>query len=475
MSVSFSEKWVVGWVGACLVYTSWVSSVGAAWLSLPMAWIAGGALAALFLSPFVDVSPSEDRRSAFIRLVLSLVKDPVFWAGGVLVLVCFVQWRNAWWPSIPDTTEEPEWFTRSAPFAMLPSAVNALDGRLMLFNFLNAIVVALSIRHGIQSRAGVRRLYLLTLVNAVALSIFGILQYFSSTNSLYWLWPRKRHFFASFVYENHAGQFFYLMFALAIGYVAYLVCRRRIHLNRRNVVRLIVLLSLIFLSAVFSLSRTGIVFVCGLFVAGSIYVGRSLPSSISLVNRAYLFAGLTAVCITGLVLVSGTVGEDIHDDFARRRPGATLIEQAYNARVWQWQTAIQMWKAHPWLGVGNEGFRYYLPYYVPAAQLEQLDKDHAGQVHNDLIQFLSELGLVGFVPLAVFFAALITPLVRRWPKQREIVLFPAAGAALILIHSLFDLPFRCPAVLAAWATVVAGSGKYAELLDAHSSTEEEIR
>jgi len=279
----------------------------------------------------------------------------------------------------------------------------------------------------------------MALVNAVTLAVFGIVQYFSATNSIYWMWPRKRHFFATFCYENHAGQFFYLMFALAAGFTAYQVCRRRISFGRSNVTRLILMLSTLFLSAVFSLSRTAIVFVCGLFVAGSIYVARRLPSSISAVHRAYLFAGLAGLCISGLVLVSGTVGEDIHEDFTRRRPGDTLLEQAYQARVWQWKAAMEMWKSHPWFGVGNEGFRYYLPYYTPADKLDQLDKDHAGQVHNDAVQFLAELGVAGSALLAVVFAALVWPLVKRWPLKGELVLFPWQGRS-----SPRSQPFRSP-------------------------------
>jgi len=206
------------------------------------------------------------------------------------------------------------------------------------------------------------------------------------------------------------------------------------------------------------------VFAAGAFVVGAVYIIRRLPAEIPPIKRLYMLTGLAAVCVAGLILVSGTVGEDIRRDFTKTRPGQTLVEQSYYSRVWQWRAAYSMWRKHPWFGVGSHGFRYYLPFYTPAPYLPQLTQDHAGNVHNDFLQFLCEQGVVGATLIVAFFALMIQPLTASRQWKREIVIFPAIGALLVLIHSFFDLPFRCPAVLVVWVIVTAASGRYAQLL-----------
>jgi putative inorganic carbon (HCO3(-)) transporter len=60
-------------------------------------------------------------------------------------------------------------------------------------------------------------------------------------------------------------------------------------------------------------------------------------------------------------------------------------------REYMWESALAMWRAHPWLGHGPGGVkREYGRYVVPGA-----GKQRTGHVHNTLLQVLAERGVIG--------------------------------------------------------------------------------
>ena len=83
-------------------------------------------------------------------------------------------------------------------------------------------------------------------------------------------------------------------------------------------------------------------------------------------------------------------------------------------------------------------------------------------MHNDPLQFLAEFGVVGSLLLLAAVVALAWPVFRQRLVERPARLFALLGLALVLVHSLVDLPFRCPAILFAWTAVLAGLGRMCE-------------
>lgn len=458
-SLPAADRWTIGWILLALGYPSWVWSGGQHLFAWPMGIIAAAAGLALLIRPLMPRAGPGIARE-FWR---GLLRDPILWVGGAYVLLLMVRWRNAWWPLKIDEGAASEWFTGHPPVPWLPWAVTSSEAGILAFGYLNALVLALLARHGLQSRRAIRHLFGALLVNAALLAVFGLVQYVSATDSIYWTWPCYRHFFASFYYENHAGQYFYLMFGVAVGYAMYHLCAQPRRPHRRFLIALGTALALTFLAGVFSLSRMAIVVVTLLFILGASHLVRHAPAYLTPLARLYMITGLAAVCIVGLVLASGTLGEDIRDDFSRSRPGQSLAEQALDARGWQWEAAGRIWLKHPLFGVGSFGFRYFLPFYAPVGQLGQLAQQHAGQVHNDLLNLLCEQGLVGASLAVALVALMLRPAWRAKAGQREILRFPMLAALILLAHSFIDLPFLSPAVFGLWFLVVAACGRYAEL------------
>ena len=75
-------------------------------------------------------------------------------------------------------------------------------------------------------------------------------------------------------------------------------------------------------------------------------------------------------------------------------------------------------------------------------------------VHCDPVQFLVEFGVVG----SLCMAAVVAILAVGWlPGLRRSVLarWTGFGCLAVLLHSFIDLPFRCPAILLSWCTLLA--------------------
>lgn len=113
---------------------------------------------------------------------------------------------------------------------------------------------------------------------------------------------------------------------------------------------------------------------------------------------------------------------------------------------------LELWRAHPWLGIGPGGFRTAFPAVKPASVA--LFYDHA---HNDWAQLLAERGLLGGLPwMALFAGALVAGALavrrRRDPLLRGIGLGAAMGLLAHGLHGFVDFNAQIPANAAAcWA------------------------
>jgi len=122
-------------------------------------------------------------------------------------------------------------------------------------------------------------------------------------------------------------------------------------------------------------------------------------------------------------------------------------------------TAWSVWKDHSLFGVGGWGFRHLLSHYVPESKWDWVRTPGRANVHCDPLQFLVEFGAVGFGLMAAALAVLVSPLLRKQSAHNALFLMPAIGLLLVVVFSLIDLPFRCPAILFTWVVVLAALPK----------------
>ena len=98
-------------------------------------------------------------------------------------------------------------------------------------------------------------------------------------------------------------------------------------------------------------------------------------------------------------------------------------------RLAHWQAAIDMWRDHPWLGVGFGNYAAVYPAYAIGRWLDPL-----GHAHNHYLNVGAETGLIGFVAYGLFWLAAFG---LGWIAARRSSGFQravAAGCLGVLVH-----------------------------------------
>jgi O-antigen ligase len=127
-------------------------------------------------------------------------------------------------------------------------------------------------------------------------------------------------------------------------------------------------------------------------------------------------------------------------------------------REYMWQSALAMWREHPWLGHGPGGVkREYSRYALPEAV-----KRRTGHVHNTPLQVLVErgaFGLAAWLWIWIAFYSRVIAVLRRLPadagRARALVAGSLAAVTGFLVGGLAEYNFGdSEVVLVAW-TVMA--------------------
>ena len=124
-------------------------------------------------------------------------------------------------------------------------------------------------------------------------------------------------------------------------------------------------------------------------------------------------------------------------------------------RSWDWWIGWEMFKDHPMTGVGLGNYKLnFIPYKAeflatPRGEAYDFYIDRAAQAHNEYVQILAELGILGVLALASFLAVLVISLWKRMRSNDETnrldLLFFSCGILAFLAHGLVSFPAHLPA------------------------------
>ena len=163
----------------------------------------------------------------------------------------------------------------------------------------------------------------------------------------------------------------------------------------------------------------------------------------------------TALLTTlGIVLLMANLGPEGFRwqlwEIGARASSVTSLDQNIN-RIAIWRNTIAMIKDHPFLGVGLGNHKIYYPLYNHAVLKDSIFslETQLINVHNDFLQFIAELGLVGFPFLAWLGFLIDKKYFRpcwRWRNEsyetRLTLLGAYAAMAGIVVSSCFGFPLQ---------------------------------
>ncbi len=451
-----------------VVFTSWArgGSEPAHFWALP--WLALGIVEMMLLLP--PMRASERSSDAWRRLRRGLVRDPVLYIGGMLVLLLAIQWLNG--PrTLEFVTENDAWAYSPPPWPGLPFCVVRSEALQVLLWGLTVYAVLLAVRHGL-SRAGKLLLLRLIAVNGALLAIVGLAQFASGTDKIFWVSRIGAFFFATFGYPNHAGAFFTLLTALSGGLLLHALGDRS---QQHHGWWLGLCLVLNALGSVFSLSRAGIVLTAGVLLAGGIYAPFYLWSRLPRSGKMQIGMGVSLMLALAALLYFATPDNPVRRE-ARSVDLLRLQEELLGDRKLLASAAIDIWQDYPWTGVGGWGFRRYVALYLGKEHWDYLRSAGRANVHNDPLQYLCEHGFIGFGLILALIFTLIAQLwlrLARTPRQSDgntvhcwflsvspLVWAIMAGTTATVIHSLIDLPFRSVAIVSVWFICLSSASAF---------------
>lgn len=433
------------------------------------AWARGGTVVAfqnallpltlpvIFLTLLGPLCDGAGWSGGLLRRWKGLALDPVAWLLLLLLALLLVQWLNAGRERMFDFVTG-SWRYGPPADSTLPGAIKRSDALEMLRWFVPATAVVLAIRHGLASRRAIRLLMAGLMLNAALLCCVGVAQFLTKTDSIYWMLPPLTvHFFAGFGYQNHGAAFAFLNLCIALAFVVRTLARgQETGCRELAFVWGVVLVVLFTLSAHLALSRgiavlTWIALAFGLQAMWGVLARRLSPLA-QLNGRLILAVSVLGACC--LVLYAG--GERFDNELETLSPQS--IQAGLTVRAWQIDAAWTMWNDHPLCGVGGWGYKHMIGLYTPQELWPLILNMGKANVHNDAVQFLTEFGLLGFLCMTLAVLWMLRNGLRRW--QSPWVRFLIIGMLGVMLYSNVDLPFRCPAILLLWSSVLAGVSVY---------------
>jgi len=130
---------------------------------------------------------------------------------------------------------------------------------------------------------------------------------------------------------------------------------------------------------------------------------------------------------------------------AGERVVTTVGSPSWTGRLEFWCSGLRAFLTSPWIGLGAGS------YHQVATAFQLTPELFANRLHNDYLQFLAELGLLGGGAVLAAVAGTVRGMYRLGFRRRAAVASDtasaAAGVTAILVHSAVDLDLQFPAVV----------------------------
>lgn len=309
----------------------------------------------------------------------------------------------------------------------------AIDIRLAVMVFTLVVLV-----HHLVSipRSAFVRLLELQLLVGLLLSLFGLVQVslqvlsnssitFQPTNEAFQLrgnifrMGREQIFRASSVFNEPSYFGFYLVplivkAAFAFRHKIYVFAKKWLHIS----VMIVLLLAFI---ANFTL--TAILALGAIVLLVAILSLKSSP-------KASLFV-ISVICVVFLLILVSPIGDFL---LVRAERAVGLADLSTLARVFSGYVGVLVFWENPWIGVGPGGFAFHYPSLGIF-----VDRELMHTPLNIWLTFLTDVGIVGFIPFACFLWAILSTGWRNRTRDPLVHIYSWSVISLLVLLTTVDL------------------------------------
>jgi O-antigen ligase len=312
----------------------------------------------------------------------------------------------------------------------------------------------------VTKRYQIMRLYSVLVAMGVFEAFYGLLELYNKNPRI--LFYKKSHNLDSvtgtFVNRNHFSGYLEMIIPLAIGLIiarldlfsapSRTLREKILRLSERNFSKNVVVflgIILMAIAVVFSQSRSGVVLLVLTFIFFSALVTLFIEGHGLRKKTIRKFLQVSFLLVTVISLYVGI--DAMLQRFAMDRP-------LQEGRATYWANTLKTFAAYPLYGTGLGTFGVLYPDMdTPSGPVALV---HA---HNDYLEYLSELGLIGFALLLGAIAAMMIFAFRAWrarrhPEVKGLAMGGIVSLLCILIHSLTDFNLHIPANMVLFSVVL---------------------
>ena len=434
----------------------------------------------------------ESAYEARERAWRAMKRDPLVWVSAGLLALLAVPFVNNGLCPICDAAAISQGIDPKPPLPFLPFCVDRRAHLNVFLWFALALPSLVAVRHAL-TRRGKRLVLQLVVWNGFAVAVLGFVQNaLGAPGPLWWSLGDNRSpvtFFATFGYPNMGGDYFAVLFGIAVSLWRDRIGQVRLTRQGRDISKMagpernqfwqthffLIPAAVFFFAALNTLSRAAILLVS---VTAIVYLAHALVSAAARMRKVKrVLFGVWSLAFVGLILFLATLfmPEKIQKEMQTVDTVETLDRVTgkgqYHARV-----ATALWRDHLLFGCGGWGYAHLCGLKMTPEELKHVQVSGGANVHNDYLQFLAEHGVVGFGAMVTLAALLIWPIVGDWkrlirqvrftkrsgvPSPVQIFALPApafillVAASVTVIHAFGDCPLRSPAILMLFYVVLA--------------------
>jgi O-antigen ligase len=472
------EAAVITFAGILLCLMPWALGTMHVWsqfMSLGFAALAFG-VALINRQYRGELAPQGD-----FKLIMwpKLIRFPIFWLGLLLLGYILIQALNPAWTYVQEGTRW--WLEPLDHISWLPAGMETpykdMNPWRVLVIYGSAWLLVCALWVGITRRAAIQTLLTVVVINGAVFSIVGILQ--KVTGAKFILWGLKEAnttglFFSTIIYKNHAGAYLNLVLMICTALLYWHFSRAERRMERTSPAPIFAFFAILLGASVLLTASRGatiLLIVFSIIAFGSFAVRCTLYRSES--RSAWVIALLCTVFLF-------FIGLGFH--FLNKEKAFFRTQLAFNnllekgmadsslvTRNVAHKATWEMAKDNLVVGWGAGSFRHYFPVYqrnypeIYKVEWNPKLRMRWEYAHNDYVQLIAELGLIG---AGIFFAMLacgVRHLVRQQIYLRPHLLVILLALLVTAAHAWVDFQFHNPAILLLWCASAALVGRWAEM------------